>query len=265
MSDARWIRRRRVSAAGLAMALGGLAVIVFSLSAAAYILPPGSILRRLSEARDELQLSALRVDGTITFAGSAASEAASAFSAATVKADIQADAALLLKMPGRCRWEVAAPTGGKTAAVWSHGKRRTEGPELAPMIAALDQICPILAARSSSEAETRAAIERHLRSLKIDTRTTSLARLAGQVAYVLGNPADAQPQFWIYKDTFLPARVRWSDPTGGAYDARFIDYGSPVSGDVFPRVTELYQNNELAIRFIGLKSDVRAQLSDKLF
>jgi len=257
MSVARWIRRRGVSAAGLAL-------ILFSISAAAYILPPGSILRRMSEARDELQLTATRVDGTITFAGSTASEVASVFGA-TDRAEVQADAALLLKLPGRCRLEVVGSNGTKTAAVWAHGKRRNEGPEVAALITALEQICPLLAVRSSSEAETRAAIERHLHSLKIDTRTTSLARLAGQVAYVLGNPADAQPQFWIYKDLFLPARVRWSDGTGGSYDERFIDYGSPVSGDVFPRLTELYRNNELAIRFIALKADARAQLSDKLF
>lgn len=265
MSGARWIRRRGASAAGLVIALAGLALFLFSVSAAAYILPPGSILRRMSEARDELQASAIRVDGTITFAGSSASEAASVFSAPSDRAEVQADAALLLKLPGRCRLEVVASNGTKAAAVWAHGKRRTEGPEVAALMTALEQICPLLAVRSSSEAETRAAIERHLHSLKIDTRTTSLARLAGQVAYVLGNPADAQPQFWIYKDLFLPARLRWSDGTGGIYDERFIDYGSPVSGDIFPRVTELYRNTELAVRFTALKADARAQLSDKLF
>jgi hypothetical protein len=258
MSDARSIRRRGGWAAGLTTALA-----LFSLSAAAYILPPASILRRMSEARDEMPVSSVRVDGTITFAGSTASEASSVWGAPADRGEVQADAALLLKLPGRCRLEVLASDGGKTAAVWALGKRRSEGAVLTAVTTALDQICPLLAVKST-DPQTRAALERHLQSLKVDTRAASLGRLAGQVAYVLGNPAQGQPQLWVYKDVFLPARVRWPEASG-LYDARFIDYGSPVSGEFFPRVMELYRNNELGIRFTGLKADARAQLSDKLF
>lgn len=262
MPDSQTIRKGKLPAPPTAVA--ALAALL-SASALAYVLPGSSILRHLSEARDEVQVSAARIEGSIAFTGPAVLEAASALSGSTDRAELQADAALLMKIPGRCRMEVASSGGAKSAAVWAFGKRRTEGVALAPVVAAVDQICPLLAVRSSSEAETRAAVEKHLKALRIDTRSTSLGRMAGQVAYVMGATAEGQPQFWIYKDVFLPARVRWSEGAGALWDARFLEYGSSVTGDWFPRVVEVYRNNELVIRFTGLKADAKAQISDRLF
>jgi hypothetical protein len=241
-----------------------LAAVLFAGTASAFILPASSILRRMCEARDELPISSLRLDGTLTFANDGARDASAALGSSG-RSELQADALLFVKMPGRCRLEASAPEGGRSIAVWSHGKERTEGTRVDELVAVLGQVCPLLAVRSSSEAETRAAVERHLRSLKIDPRPTSLGRLGGQIAYVLGTATEGQPQFWVYKDVFLPARVRWIDGERRSWDVRFLDYGSPISGQLFPRVVELYRDGELLLRFTGLKSDSRTTLPDRLF
>ncbi len=251
--------RRCVVPAGL---LGALAIFVAG-SASGYILPSASVLRRMSEARNELQISNLRVEGTLTLLNSAARNAVPSLGGA--RSEIQLDAVLLLKLPGRCRLEASTPDGARAVAVWSHGKDRVEGTRLDELAVALVQICPLLAVRSSSEAGTRAAVERHLLAMKIDARTTSLGRLGGQIAYVLGEPAEGQPQLWVYKDVFLPGRVRWTDPGKKRWDVRFLDYGSPIIGEGFPRVVELYRDEEPLLRFSGLKSDAKTALADKLF
>jgi len=242
----------------------GLLPLLVAVTASGYILPAASILRRMSEAREDLQVSNVRVDGMLTFANSGA-RAAGAALGAPGRSDFQTDALLLIKLPGRCRLEATTPEGSRSVAVWSHGKERTEGAPLDELSAVLRQICSFLAARSSTEAETRAAVDRHLRALKVDVRATTLGRLGNQVAYVLGAAAEGQPQFWVYKDNFLPARVRWTDAEKKLWDIRFLDYGSPVSGESFPRVVELYRDGELLLRFAGLKSDTRSALADKLF
>jgi hypothetical protein len=241
-----------------------LAAILTGGSASAYILPAWSILRRMSEARDELQISNFRLDGTLTLSSWSGRGLGTALVGSS-RSELQVDALLLMKLPGRCRLEASALEGGRSIAIWSHGKERNEGPRVEEIVAVLGQVCPLLAVRSSSDAETRAAIDRHLRGMKIDVRTTSLARLGNQIVYVLGSTAPGQSQFWIYKDIFLPASVRWVDQEKKAWDVRFLDYGSPISGESFPRIIELYRDGELLLRFSGLKSDFKSVLSDKLF
>lgn len=256
MPEPRLNRRRAALAAAL---LASVAAPI----AHAYILPASSILRRLSDARNDVSVANLRIDGSLTFAGSAARNAAPLVGG-LARSEVQGDASLMLKLPSRCRLELSSAEGTRAAAIWSHGKQRTEGAHLEELQVALGQICPLLAVRSSSEAATRAAVERYLQSMNIQPKT-SLGRLGGQIAYVLGQPADGEPQFWVYKDSFLPARVRWSDGEKRRWDVRFLDYGSPLTGEVFPRVIELYRGNELLLRFSGLKSESRASLPDKLF
>src|SRR5712664_1068560 len=141
------IRRRRFTC---------LPAVLITGSAIAYILPASSILRRMSEARDELQISNLRLDGTLTFSNGSARNASAALGGGG-RSELQVDALLLMKLPGRCRLEASSAEGGRSVAVWSHGKERSEGARLEELVAALGQICPLLAVRSSSELDTRAA------------------------------------------------------------------------------------------------------------
>lgn len=241
-----------------------------ALTASAYVLPSVSIIRRLVERRDDLHLSALKVDGTVIFPTETAQEPAAALG---VPGDheIQADGTVSLKLPGRCRMEVRVPEGGLSASVSSQGRRRTEGKEIAAISTAVAEICPLLALRSTSEGEARDGLERHLKSLGIDTRQTSLARFEGRIAYVIGKTAEGSPQFWVYKGdrdesgAFLPARVLFKDATGQQWDVRLRDFGSPVTGYWFPRIVEVARNDQLLMRFTALTANGTPKLPDSLF
>lgn len=243
-----------------------LAGVLVSLSAGAYVLPGGSILRRLVAAREELQLSGTKVDGSMTFYGAAAKEAGNALNNPSERSELAMDATLYVRAPGRCRWEARAQDGTQAAAVSSTGRVRNEGPRLPAMTEGIQALCPLLAMRTGGDAaETREALDTYLQGLGIQTRTTGLARFGGEVAYVLGDPAEGQPQFWVYKENFRPARLRWKDKGGTAWDVRFLDFASPIAGEGLPRTIEVWRGTERALRFTALQSDPRARIADTLF
>jgi len=247
---------------------GCVAVAVLSTAALAYVMPGYSILKHLAETRDGLQLFTLRVDGSATFSGAGLKDVGPVLGLPTDRPELQADATLYLKLPRRCRMELSSVEGGKqVAAVTSAGKKRFEGSDLASVDLLLQEVCALLAERSASEGESRAAVERHLQHLGVKEDVTWLARFGGQgqVAFVLGEQGDGKAQLWVYKDSFEPARLRFVDAQGAAWDLRLLDYGSPATGEWFPRTVELYKAGELQVRFTALKADARGSLSDKLF
>ena len=188
---------------------------VLSGAALAYVLPAGAILRRLVAHREELALSTLRVDGSASFFGTAAKEAGAALGAPADRSELQMDSAVLMKLPGRCRLELAPLEGSKGAAVVARGRPRQEGNPIPAVNVALSQICPLLGVRSLAEGEGLAELERHLRAVGVEIGAgTSLARFGGEVAYVIGANTPGAPQLWVYKDNFLPARVRFADERG---------------------------------------------------
>ncbi|ADO70030.1 hypothetical protein [Stigmatella aurantiaca] len=241
--------------------VGGLVAF----AAGAYVLPGGSIMRRTVSAREDASIANLRVEGSYVFFGPAAKEAGTALGVSTERSELAADGLILLKPPERCRFELGAQDGNRLAVVQAGDRRRQEGPELAVLSAAMSQLCPLLTARSGADGDARAQLEQHLQELGIATRTTSLARFGGEVAYVLGDPGDTKPQFWVYKDNFRPARVRWSDKAGTAWDVRFIDYASAATGGALPRSIEVWRGGQRALRFTAIRSDARAVLAEKLF
>ena len=242
------------------------AAALLGTSALGYILPSAAILRRLAEGRDELTFATLKVEGTLTLYGSAALEGNAALGLPSNDPELQTEATVLMKLPGRCRFDVTSvDTGKASSSIDARGKRRVEGSPIGALGVVLAEVCPLLAARSGSDAETRATLDRHLTALKVDVRKTSLARFGGQVAYLLGDPSDGHSQLWVYKDSFLPARVRYSDPAGTAYDVRFLDYSGPATGESFPRTVEVVRGTELVLKFTALKGDQKAKLDDRLF
>lgn len=241
-----------------------LVALLCSATAFAYVLPAYSILRRLVERRDDMRLSGLQVTGTATFPADAKTGAAGALGVPPER-DVQADATFSLKIPGRCRVDLKVPEGNVAATTFAYGKKRVEGKEIAAVTAALAQACPVLALRSASEGEARESLERQLRALGVDLKPTSLGRFGGKIAYVIGKPAAGEPQFWVYKDTFLPARVLFKDAEGAQWDVRMVDFGSAVTGDWFPRVLEVRKNDEVAMRFTALGANAAVKLDDKLF
>jgi hypothetical protein len=234
-------------------------VLLLAGTAAAYVLPGPAILRRMVEAREELHLSGARVEGTLSFSGGALGELGSELP------EYRTDAVFLLRLPGRCRLDASAPGAKPLAVVDALGKRRAEGPAVAALSYAVQEVCALLALRSSSEADARATLEQQLRALKVDTRETALGRIGGRVAYVLGGSKPGSGQLWVFKDSFLPAQVRFTDERGTPWEVRFSDFASPATGAWFPREVEVSRGDELQVRFTTLRGDSRAVVPEKLF
>jgi hypothetical protein len=180
-----------------------------------------------------------------------------------------------MRVPGRCRIELSSLESTRlVAAVSNNGKRRTEGLDVPAMQMLVDELCAMLGMRSAGEGESRAALEKHLKGLKVDVSQASLGRFAGKVVYIVGAPAAGSPQFQAYKEKenavneygekLLPARLRFSDDKG-AWDIRLIDYTSLSTGDAFPRVVEIYKGDVLQLRLTALSADAKPKLDEKLF
>ncbi|WP_164007422.1 hypothetical protein [Pyxidicoccus trucidator] len=246
--------------------IAALLAVLVSFAAGAYVLPGGSILRRTVAERDELRLSSLRVEGSLSFSGAAVKEAGAALGTPTDRPEVQGDGILYLRVPGRCRFEASVPDGNaRAAAVQAGGRRRSEGTEIPAMTVLVSQVCPILAAGGGNVQDLKESLQQYLQSLGVDTSRTGLARFGGEVAYVLGEMAEGRPQFWVYKDSFRPARLRYTDSANTAWDIRFLDYTSPATGEWMPRTIEVWKGGQRALRFTALKGDNRATIPEKLF
>ncbi|QAT82908.1 hypothetical protein EJ065_1304 [Corallococcus coralloides] len=243
-----------------------VSAVLVSLAAGAYVLPGGSILRRMANAREEKRLSAFRVEGSVIFSASGVAEAGAALNVPTDRPELQGDGVLSVKIPGRCRFDASSPDSSlKSSTVQVSGRKRVEGKELPAVSVLVAQVCAILAQDAGSVQDTRLAQEAYLQGLGVNTKVTSLARFGGEVAFVLGDPAEGKPQFWVYKDAFRPARLRYSDASGAAWDVRFLDYASPATGDWMPRTVEVWKAGQRVVRFTALKADNRSAVPDALF
>ncbi len=189
--------------------------VLAALSAGAYVLPGGAIMRRMVAGREELQLFTLKADGSLHFYGpggeggrGGAGPAGGPSRAGGGRLGVpEAAGPLPLRGDG-------ASEGNTVASVSSGGRKRLEGTEIPALTEAVQQVCALLAMRADSAVEGREVVEAHLRSLGIEPRTTSLGRFDGEVVYVLGTPGEGKPQFWVYKEGFRPARLRYKDGTG---------------------------------------------------
>jgi hypothetical protein len=231
-----------------------------------YVMPPFSVLKRMASERDDLSLTALRVDGTATAPPAVAPQFADALGVSAGQGELQLTMSISMRLPGRCRVELSSLDSTRSiAAVSNNGKRRTEGTELPALQVVADEICAALALRGAGEGDSRAAVEKHLGAHKVDLRQASLGRFQGTLAYVIGDPKHGAPQFWVYKDEkFHPGRSMFTDDKGVTWDVRFIDYASQAI-DWFPRVVEVWKGDALQLRMTTLNTDARPKLDEKMF
>lgn len=231
----------------------------------AYIMPAYSVLKRLASNRDDLTVTAVKAEGAAAIAPVVARELSAALGTNWTSGELPLTATLTVRFPGRCRLDLTVPDSGATVTVvWANGKRRAEGPVLAAAQVAVDQLCATLALRSATEGESRGLLERHLASLKVQSQKVSLGRFEGTVVFVLGDRAEGSPQLAVYKDRFLPARVKLTD-AAGQWDVRFIDYTSQATGDWLPRLIEVYRGDQLNLRVTVLRADGHPALESLKF
>lgn len=234
-------------------------------TALAYLLPGGAILRHLAQKREELRVSSLRAEGTVAFFGSTLASAQGALQLPLDKSEAQADVVLSLKAPSRCRLDVSTAEGGRVSALSIQDRLRVDVPSVPALGIALGELCRLFMPRAANDVELRAALNGFLQSLGVETSLVSLERQGDQVVYVLGKPAPTAPQFWVFKDSFLPARLKYFDAAHTAWEIRFSDYNSPSAGELFPRVVEVSAQGERLVRLTILKTDTRVSLPDRLF
>ncbi len=232
----------------------------------AYIMPSYGVLKRFANNRDELSTSAVKAEGVAAVAPVLAKDVAALLGTTWNSGELNVNASLSVRFPGRCRLELTSPETTKSVvATWSSGKKRSEGGDVPALAVAVEQACALLSFKSGEEGATRDAISKHLSSLKVDQKQVMLARFNGTVSYLIGQKADGQPSLWVYKDRFLPSRLKFVDESGAPWDVRFSDYTSQATGEVWPRVLEVYRGAEPQLRVMILNADLKADLSTVKF
>jgi hypothetical protein len=244
--------------------LAALAVLAVALPALAYVLPPAAILRRLGERRAALELVALEVSGTLEVTGPAADRLAQAgVPRPAPGAELSAPARFLMRVPGRCRLELAPADGGDGerpfVAVRDGAVSGRGGLEAVPAAVALVRAaCTLLAQSTAGDATDAYAAALARRGVALTD--ASLGRFDGRIAYVIGGrEKDQKPMLFVDKDGFQPLRLVAAE--GGAlHDVRLLGWGSHVGGDWFPRAVEVLEGSALRLRFTTASAKANPKL-----
>jgi hypothetical protein len=253
-------RRARRAAAALAL--------VAALPALAYVLPVSGILARMGERRAALSLDALEVAGTLTAEGESALRLAAAAGLRAAGGPLSLPATFRMKVPGRCRLEVAPPETPEPARPFlaiRDGKLAGGGGlgDLPAAVALVRAACALLATPVSGSAADAYAAALARRGIAVSD--ASLGRFDGQLAYVVGGRAkDPKPLLFVAKDGFQPLRLLAVE--GGALqDVRLLGWGSPTGGDWFPRAVEVWERDRAGLRFTAEKAAANPKLPELLF
>jgi hypothetical protein len=245
--------------------------LAFATTAAAYLPPATAILKRVVQRRDDLKLSSLEVRATLALSGDDARRAADVAGLPAPVGDLTVPAVLLVKVPGRCRLELA-PDGVAPAArpaVWTRGgrivgQRGLDG--VATARALLEGVCTLIAERGSGGVEPERALARRLAALGVALTDVGFGRLGARPAWVIGGrPRDPRPQAWFDKQALQPARLL-APLAGAPRDIRLVDFGTPPGGDAFPRTVEMWGGGgQIEARLTAEKVTQNPKISDASF
>lgn len=251
----------------LRLALGLAGALAWG-AAQAYVPPATAVLKRLSQKREEQALAAMEVQGTVTFLGEAAVRAA-ATGVPLLGGEAAAPAFLTVKVPGKCRLELALPDAApaERPAVSQKGSRvqGVRGLEKIPAaVAALQAVCALLAERPGGAEPERPWVQA-LSALGVSLEEMSLGRAGGRVAWVIGGkPRDERALAWVDKLGYQPLRL--SATLGGArHEVRFLDWGSPTGGDLFPRAVEVLAGGQPVLRLVTERVLGNPKVPDSIF
>jgi hypothetical protein len=237
-----------------------------ALPAAAYILPVPGILKRLGERRAALSLDALEVHGTVSARGPAAERLAAA-GARVAAGEATAPARFLMKVPGRCRLELAPaelPEAQRPHVAVRDGKLSGPLADLPAAAALVRAACALLATPTAGDATGAYAAALSRRG--VDLAEASLGRFDGRLAYVVGGRArEPRPLLFVEKDGFQPLRLVAAEQGKELLDVRLVGWGSPTGGDWFPRAVEVFAQDAALLRFDTEKATANPKLPEALF
>jgi hypothetical protein len=244
------------------------AALLLAAPALGYLLPATGVLKRVSQKREELALATLEVQGTLTLYGESAARAAEA-GLPLLGGEASAPAFVTLKVPGRCRLEVAladASPAERPAATLRAGRTGgNRGLERVPAAAGLVQgLCALLGQRPGGAEPERAWLQA-LGALGVSFDEVTLGRQNGRVALVIGGkPRDEKPLAWFDKQSFQPLRLA-ATLAGVRQELRLLDWGSAATGDAFPRVVEVWTGGQLRLRFSAEAMVANPRVADGIF
>jgi hypothetical protein len=256
-------RELRRAAAALALAA--------ALPALAYVLPVAGILKRMGEKRAALSLDALEVTGSVAAKADAPDAALPRSPGVAIAAgQVTAPASFRMKVPGRCRLELASPDAPEPSRPYvavKDGKVSGAGglERLPAAVALVRAACALLATHVAGDASE--AYGAALAKRGVALGESSLGRFDGRIAYVVGgrpSPKEAKPLLYVEKDGFRPLRLVAQE--GNAwYDVRLLGWGSPTGGDWFPRAVEVWTGDTLRLRFTTERTVQNPRIADAVF
>ena len=150
---------------------------------------------------------------------------------------------------------VAAGEGGKLA--------RHKGPPT-------DLTATLLVPGTSDLDAVAAQVVAVLGRLGIDTSMTSYGRDESEFVYIIGARAwePQRPQLWLAKDSYLPVRAVAQITVDGKKvieETRWLEWGSELTHEWFPRVIEVYRDGELYARSEVTEIKLNQDLPETLF
>jgi hypothetical protein len=250
----------RRAAAALALAL--------ALPALAYVLPVPGILKRMGERRAALSLASLEAHGTLVAEGDLAERIAAATGARAAAGELSLPATFRMKVPGRCRLELAPPDAPEAARPFvavRDGRLSGAGglDQLPAAVALVRSACALLATPVAGDATGPYATALGRRGVALTG--AALGRFDGRIAYVIGGRAtEPRPLLYVEKDGFQPLRLL-STEGGALHDVRLLGWGSQMGGDWFPRAVEVWTGDTARLRFTTERTSANPKLADLLF
>lgn len=250
--------------------LAGLSALSLAGTAWAYMLPAGSLMRKLAQKRDDQHVHSLVVHGSLTLTGQAAQAMAEKLGKFAEGGELSVPAVANYLMPGRCRIDLQLPNaapGAPAPFARDANGALSQSPDMATASLLLQLACPLLAARGDDSAHSLIA---WAKAQGVRFNVTSLSRVNSALAEVIGaGPHDAlAPQLWIDKDQYVPLRVILK-VSGAWYDVRF-DPGVGIL-ESHPQTLELWKMGEgkggeqLLLRFSAGKLLPNAKVDAALF
>lgn len=241
---------------------GGLALVLASPS---FAFRPSSrwLVQQAVQAQLERKVETLRVEQEATL-----------FGIPEAPRGLRANERTWLRNPGEIRNEIDLPAGTRVMLRTEKKQKVQEVDGSGRLDSDLpDVVSRFLAGGSPlGERELSQGILDDLRKLKVDLDRVSFGRFQGRVVYIVGAKAGEldKPQVWFDKDSLLLTRLVRQLPTPDSgenqrQDIRLLGYGSPEGGNWFPKVIEIWRNEELRKRSVTREVDRNQKLSKKLF
>ncbi len=174
-----------------------------------------------------------------------------------------------LSQHGKLRRELDVE-GGALTEIRSDGKLvvRAPGKPDQTQKHGLDVIADIVTARDAGDLGGR--LLNAVKALGINPEVVSFSRFDGRVAYLIGSKPWEQdkPQLWLDKDLLVPLRLVTFTKEGTQtvrLDLRYLGWGSPVGGNWYPQVTEIWRGEALIRRSVTENLERNLELDATLF